>query len=239
MRIADMNWMQVRDHASRDDRAVLPIGSTEQHAYLSLCVDSILAEKVALEAAEPLAVPVFPVINYGLTPNFIEYPGTVTLKMSTLCAVVTDVLDGIVRSGFRRIVIVNGHGGNSPAHGAVLEWLGAQRGVQVKWHNWWNAPDTFAAVQKIDKVASHASWMENFPWTRLGNVASPTTQKPMMRIDRFQQLDPVAKKEFLGDGNFGGLYQRSDEDMDAIWQVAIAESRALIDGDWARDGRFD
>ena len=127
-----MNWMQVRDHASRDDRAILPIGSTEQHAYLSLCVDSILSEKVALEAAEPLAVPVFPVINYGLTPSFIEYPGTVTLKMSTLCAIVTDVLDGIVRSGFRRIVIVNGHGGNSPAHGAVLEWLGQHRGVQVK-----------------------------------------------------------------------------------------------------------
>ena len=239
MRIADMNWMQVRDHASRDDRAVLPIGSTEQHAYLSLCVDSILAEKVALEAAEPLAVPVFPVINYGLTPSFIEYPGTVTLKMSTLCAVVTDVLDGIVRSGFRRIVIVNGHGGNSPAHGAVLEWLVQHHGVQVKWHNWWSAPKTMGVVQKIDSVASHASWMENFPWTRLGNVASPATQKPMMRIDRFQQLDPVAKKDFLGDGNFGGLYQRSDEDMAAIWQVAIAETRALIEGDWARDGRFD
>ena len=61
MRIADMNWMQVRDHAAQDDRAVLPIGSTEQHAYLSLAVDSILAERVALEAAEPLGIPVFPV----------------------------------------------------------------------------------------------------------------------------------------------------------------------------------
>ena len=47
MRIADMNWMQVRDHAAKDDRAVLPIGSTEQHAYLSLSVDSILSERVA------------------------------------------------------------------------------------------------------------------------------------------------------------------------------------------------
>src|SRR5687768_15596080 len=109
MRIADMNWMQVRDHAALDDRAVLPVGSTEQHAYLSLAVDSILADRVAEEAAEPLAIPVFPVINYGLTPSFIEYPGTVTLRMATLCAVVTDILDGIVRSGFKRIVIVNGH----------------------------------------------------------------------------------------------------------------------------------
>ena len=233
MRIADMNWMQVRDHAAQDDRAVLPIGSTEQHAHLSLAVDSILAERVALEAAEPLAVSVFPVINYGLTPSFIEYPGTVTLRMATLCAVVTDILDGIVRSGFKRIVIVNGHGGNSPAHGAVLEWLDRHHGVQVKWHNWWNAPKTFAKVQQIDKVASHASWMENFPWTRLGNVAMPSTQKPMMQIDRFQQLDPARKKELLGDGNFGGLYQRPDEDMLAVWKVAVEETRGIMAESWA------
>ena len=233
MRIADMNWMQVRDHAAGDDRAILPVGSTEQHAYLSLAVDAILSERVAIEAAEPLAVPVFPVLSYGLTPNFVEFPGTVTLRMATYCAVITDVLDGIARSGFRRIVIVNGHGGNSPAHGAVLEWLDRHHGTQVKWHNWWNAPQTFAKVQATDKVASHASWMENFPWTRLGNVAMPATQKPMMPIDRFQQLDPVAKKELLGDGNYGGLYQRSDEDMLAIWRVAVDETRAVVSDGWA------
>jgi creatinine amidohydrolase len=232
MRIAEMNWMQVRDHVAKDDRAVLPIGSTEQHAYLSLAVDSILSELVSVEAAAPIAVPVFPVINYGLTPSFVEYPGTVTLKLSTLCAVVTDVLDGIVRSGFKRITIVNGHGGNSPAHGAVLEWLDRHHGVQVKWHNWWNAPQTFAKVQAIDPVASHASWMENFPWTRLGNIAMPAAQKPMMRIDRFQQVDPLRKKDILGDGNYGGLYQRSDDDMLALWQVAVEETRAVIADGW-------
>jgi creatinine amidohydrolase len=233
MRIADMNWMQVRDHVARDDRAVLPIGSTEQHAYLSLATDAILSERVSVEAAEPLAVPVFPVINYGLTPNFVEYPGTVTLRLSTLCAVVVDVLGSIARSGFKRIVIVNGHGGNTPAHGAVLEWLDSHRGCQVKWHNWWNAPKMFAKVQAIDPKASHASWMENFPWTRLGNIAMPAEAKPMMDHARFIQLDPAAKKAFLGDGNYGGLYQRSEQDTAALWEAAVAETRSLIADDWA------
>jgi creatinine amidohydrolase len=233
MRIADMNWMQVQAHAAKDDRAVLPVGSTEQHAYLSLCVDAILAERVAVEAAEPLKVPVFPVINYGLTPSFVDYPGTVTLKLSTLCAVITDVLDGMVRSGFKRIVIVNGHGGNSPAHGAVLEWLDRNRGCQVKWHNWWAAPETMAKVVETDPVASHASWMENFPWTRLPGIKQPKGQKPMLEISRFQQLDPGAKKALLGDGNYGGVYQRPDAEMQAVWDIAIAETRALIKGGWA------
>ena len=59
MRIADMNWMQVEAALKRDPRVVVPVGSTEQHGYLSLSVDAILAERVACEAAAPLAVPVF------------------------------------------------------------------------------------------------------------------------------------------------------------------------------------
>lgn len=232
MRIADMNWMQVEAHAKHDNRAVLPIGSTEQHAYLSLLVDAILAERVAIEACEPIAVPVFPVLNYGLTPSFVEFPGTVSLRMSTYCAVVTDVLEGMVRSGFRRIVIVNGHGGNSPAHGAVLEWLDRHAGVQVKWHNWWNAPQTIARVKATDPVATHASWMENFASTRLGNVAMPATKKPMVDLALFQQVDSKRKRTLLGDGNYGGLYQRPDEEMQAIWDIAVAETRALVDSGW-------
>jgi creatinine amidohydrolase len=232
MRIAEMNWMQVEAHTKRDRRAVLPVGSTEQHAGLSLCVDAILAERVAVEACAPIDIPVFPTLNYGLTPNFVDYPGTVTLKLSTLSALLCDVLDGMVRAGFRRITIVNGHGGNSPAHGAILEWLDHNRGVQVKWHNWWSAPATMAKVQAADPIASHASWMENFPWTRLDGVTQPSTQKPMLDIARFQRLDPGAKKALLGDGNYGGLYQRPDAEMLAIWNVAVAETRAIIADDW-------
>ena len=56
MRVAAMNWMQVEAYLQRDDRAVLPLGSTEQHSYLRLTVDCILPEQVAAEAAEPLGI---------------------------------------------------------------------------------------------------------------------------------------------------------------------------------------
>ena len=55
MLVAEMNWMQIEEQAQRDDRCVLPLGSVEQHAYLSLATDVILSERVAREAAEVLA----------------------------------------------------------------------------------------------------------------------------------------------------------------------------------------
>jgi creatinine amidohydrolase len=87
-------------------------------------------------------------------------------------------------------------------------------------------------VQAIDPVASHGSWMENFPWTRLPGIDMPTAQRPMVDLARVRALDPVSLKHYLGDGNYGGLYQRSDNEMLALWQVAVDETRALLDGDW-------
>jgi len=229
VRIADMNWMQVEEYLKRDDRAVLPLGSTEQHSYLRLTVDCILPERVAAEAAEPLGVPVFPVVPYGVTPYFRAFPGSISLRVETHLNVVRDILDNMSHSGFRRILIVNGHGGNAAVQQLAQEWTADHPACRVIFHNWWNAPRTWAKVQEIDPVASHGSWMENFPWTRLPDVAPPSTQRQMIDLARVRMLDPVALREYLGDGNYGGLYQRPDEDMQAIWNVAVEETRALLE----------
>lgn len=233
MRIADMSWMQVEKYLEHDDRCVLPLGSTEQHSYLRLTVDCILPERVAAEAAEPLGVPVFPVVAYGVTPYFREFPGSISLRVETHLNVVRDILDSMAHSGFRRILIVNGHGGNGAVQQFAQEWAADHAACRVVFHNWWNAPRTWAKVQAIDPVASHGSWMENFPWTRLPNPGDvPTTQRAMVDLAKVRVLDPVSLRAYLGDGNYGGLYQRSDEDMLALWQVAVDETRALLTGSW-------
>jgi creatinine amidohydrolase len=68
VRLWDNNWMQIEEYLRHDDRVVVPIGSTEQHGFLSLGTDAILAERVSVEAAEPLGVPVLPVIPFGMAP---------------------------------------------------------------------------------------------------------------------------------------------------------------------------
>ena len=176
MRVQDCNWMQLEEYLRGDDRIVLPFGSIEQHAYLSLGVDMILSERVAVEAAEPLGVPVMPSLPYGITPYFAAYPGSPTLSVETYQAVVRELLDSLHGQGFRRFVLVNGHGGNDPGGAAAEPWQRDRPDAQAVWHNWWNGPRTWEVVQSIDSDASHASWLENFPWTRLAGVTAARSE---------------------------------------------------------------
>ncbi len=227
-----MTWMQVERYLEKDDRCVLPLGSTEQHAYLSLAVDAILSEKVAVDGAQPLGVPVFPVVAYGLTPYFMAYPGTVTLTPETYGRVLTEVLGSLVQHGFRRILIVNGHGGNREALPIVDAWAAQQPNLAVRWHDWWAAPRTMSAVREIDSEASHASWMEGFAWTRVEGVELPTGHKTTVDLTDRAELSPDGLRARLGDGCFGGYYARPEADLDKVWGVAVEETRLLIEEGW-------
>ena len=232
MRIDRMNWTQVEALLQHEDRCVLPIASIEQHAHLSLATDALLAERVSVEAAQALGVPVFPVLNYGFTPSFTAYPGTVSLQLSTLLAVVRDLLCGLHAQGFKRIVVVNGHGGNSAVASLIGELQAEHPQLQVKFHNWWNAPRTWAFVSGLEPDSSHASWMENLPFTRVPGVVQPTVPKPVVDYALYRLLNPQQARAFAGDGNFGGSYERPDADVLKMWNIAVEETRALIEGPW-------
>ena len=81
---------------------------------------------------------------------------------------------------------------------------------------WWTADDKFF----------------NYSVARKLGVAVPKTQKPMVDMEKVRMLDPVAMRGYIPDGNYGGLYERSDADTLALWQVAVEETRAMLDGAW-------
>ncbi len=232
MIVAQSNWQDVAAYLQGDDRGILPIGSTEQHAQLSLCVDAILAERVAQEAAAPLGIPVFPVMPYGLAPYFADFPGSISLRVETLLAVARDVLGSMIRSGFRRIVVVNGHGGNAPV-AALLQEMMAERGdISLKFHNWYNAPRSWAAALAADPSASHGNWFENFPWTRLDHAPAPIGRKPMVDMALMKASPPAILRQMLDDGSFGGPWQLPDAVSHAIWREGVAETREALEGPW-------
>ena len=222
MRIADCNWMQLERYLERDDRIVLPLGSTEQHAYLSLSTDTILAERVAVEAAEPLGVPVLPAVAYGVTPWFATYPGTVSLAEATYANVLLEATNTLRAQGFRRILLVNGHGGNAAVRGRVER-------DGVRWHDWFDSGVVYELVE-AGGAGGHAAWTENFPWTRLRGVEVPAGEKPPLSVSRDLDADQV--RALVGDGSFGGAYARPDEEMLRIWSAAVAETRRLLESGW-------
>ena len=115
MRIEDLNWMDVEEYLKHDDRLILVIGATEQHGYLSLLTDIKIPLALADAASQQTGVLVAPPLNFGCSPYFLAYPGTFSLRVSTLIDAVEDLVRSAYGAGFRSILVLNGHGGNSPA----------------------------------------------------------------------------------------------------------------------------
>jgi creatinine amidohydrolase len=94
---------------------LLPLGSVEQHGrHLPVGTDTMLASEVSIAAAKRLSgrAAVLPSPWYGLSPHHMRFPGTITLTAQTMIALVEDIAASVVAHGFRRLVMVNGHGGN-------------------------------------------------------------------------------------------------------------------------------
>jgi creatinine amidohydrolase len=116
---SDLGWMDIRKAIEEDYTVVLPIGSTEQHGpQLPICTDDYMAVKWAEESATMAKaqgnarVLVMPTIHYGYARHHMAFPGTVTLSFETLKNITFEVSDSVLSHGFRKMVILNVHGGN-------------------------------------------------------------------------------------------------------------------------------
>ncbi len=116
----DLTWPEVNEAVKQKKVILIPIGSTEQHGpHLPLDVDNLIATSVCLEAGRraPDKILVAPTISYGYNIHALDYPGTLHVGQDYLLGFCLSVCQSFAYHGFKRIIIVNGHGGNS----AVLE----------------------------------------------------------------------------------------------------------------------
>lgn len=112
-----LTWPEMNESIAMQKVVLLPVGSTEQHGpHLPLDVDAFLVESVCLEVGRRAAdrVLVLPTVSYGLNLHHIDFPGTVHIEPEAFIAFCLSITKSVAYHGFRKILVVNGHGSNSP-----------------------------------------------------------------------------------------------------------------------------
>lgn len=189
-----LTWPDVRDVVARQPVVILPTGSTEQHGpHLPLDTDAFLAESVCLEVGRRLGgtALVLPPISYGLNLHHIDFPGTIHIEPETFIAFGTDITKSLAYHGFEKILLVNGHGSNSPLVDLIArKTVLATRSLCAAVNYFALSTEAFAKVQETAVIA-HADEMETSLYLYLAG-------------------DRVRMDQAVEDGDVTGTYMSSD-----------------------------
>jgi len=170
MLLHHLTWKEVEAHLIHSTGIVIPIGSTEQHGPNGLIgTDAICPEVIAGGVGNSVGALVAPTINLGVAQHHLGFPGTISLRPSTLIALVNDIIESLMRHGLNRFYFLNGHGGNiatiSSAFAEVYSSVSLDPSatqlapVRLKLANWWQGKRVRELSTSLfgDAEGSHAT----------------------------------------------------------------------------------
>ncbi len=204
MLLENLSYKEVETYLDTQDIILIPVGSVEQHSpYGLIGTDFICAEEIARMTAEKMGILVAPTLSYGVSPHHMAFAGSVTLRPSTLILVIGDLVRSLVSHGFRRIVFVNGHGGNIDTINTALAEL-KMEGVPgiLKMLSWY-------ASDQLDEFSANTFHGEE------GSHATPS-EVSVTKFVRPDQFD--AKADMAG----------TVESPDFFWPLTAKEMRAFF-----------
>lgn len=224
MLLHQQTWNDVERYLQRSTGIIVPIGSTEQHGPNGLIgTDAICAEVLARGVGEAADVLVAPTVAVGMAQHHLAFPGSMTLRPTTLIAVVRDCVASLVRHGFTRVYFINGHGGNVATVTAAfseiyaeasLQPAGNRPAVKCKLRNWWESGAVKALSKELfgDAEGSHATPSEvSLTW-----YAYPEAERRMVMdpgvAPRGTFTDAIDYRRNFPDGRIGsnpGLANRN------------------------------
>ena len=162
VRMYKMTWPEIGEYLKTNDVVLFPTGSTEQHGkHMAEDNDAFTAYEIAKRVAEKTGVLVAPAMPFGNSIHHMKFPGTITLTFDTLVDVYKEVCESLIKHGFKKVVIMNGHGGNTNAIAQALREVRDETGVIV--YSLMVFPSTFGAdSMKIleQKDGGHACELE-------------------------------------------------------------------------------
>lgn len=217
--------MDVEEYLKHDDRLMLVIGACEQHGYLSLLTDVKIPLALADAASQQTGVLVAPPLNFGSSPYFLTYPGTLSLRLSTLSDAVEDILRSAYGQGFRRFLLLNGHGGNNGLRARLGELANELPALKMEWYSWWQSHSVEEVALRRELKPAHANWLEAFPFTMVGELPEEEKTPPLVPSS---VMDAATARRVYGDGSFGGPYRASDEVMHEVFAACLGDILRLL-----------
>jgi len=169
MRLHLLTWEETDAYLRQSSGIIIPIGSTEQHGPNGLIgTDAICAETIALRVGDETGALVGPTINVGMAQHHLGFAGSITLRPTTLIAVIRDYVGSLARHGFTRFYFLNGHGGNSAPLSAAFSEIHAEtsllpggNGTALRFtvKNWWQTQSVKALADELYGIheGSHAT----------------------------------------------------------------------------------
>lgn len=224
MRISELNWMDVEEYLKKEDRIIVVLGACEQHGYLSLQTDTKIPLALADAASLKTNVIIAPEITVGVSPYFLSYPGTISIRSETYIQLVSDILVSLYQAGFKRILVLNGHSGNNTVYAKLVELENSLSDLKLSWYSWWDSNGVNMLAQKYQLVPEHASWMEAFAFTKV----APLPDGEKQGVSYTGILNAAETRAIYGDGMFGGKYEVDDAIMQELFDICLLDVINLL-----------
>ncbi len=224
MRLEELNWMDVEKYLEQDDRLIFVLGACEQHGYLSLLTDAKIPLALADAASQQTNTLVAPPVNFGASPYFLAYPGTLSLRLNTFVDLVEDLVRSAYGQGFRRFLFLNGHGGNDTARVRLYELANQLPGMHLAWYAWWASHSVEIIAQKYGLKPSHGNWLEAFTFTQVAELPDEEKVPPAVR----GLLSAEEARHVYGDGSFGGPYKADKAILDEVFTACLSDILQLL-----------
>jgi creatinine amidohydrolase len=224
MRFEELNWFDIEKYLQNDDRLMLVLGACEQHGYLSIATDMLIPQALGDSASKQTGVLIAPPVNFGASPYFLDYPGTLSLRLSTLLDLVEDLVNSAYGYGFRRFLVLNGHSGNDGVRVRLYELANELSDSRFSWYAWWQAHSVTSLAEEFGIKPGHANWLEAFPFTKVGDL--PDGEKIPPKVQGL--LGAEQTRLTYGDGVSGGPYQVEPDLKDQIFNTALEDVLQLL-----------
>jgi creatinine amidohydrolase len=198
------------------------VGSCEQHGrHLSFATDYLIPVEIGRRVSERTGVPVTPPLCFGMSLHHMDFPGTISLSPDTFIAVIRDILRSLHRHGFRRVLVLNGHGGNvGPLAAAVIAVVDSARDLRVKIGNWWQEPPVSRIIEELWGEPEHHA-------TAAETSAIMAIRPETPRLQRSAYSPWVGGIEFKGPGDWKALFPHGATGVDPALASAQAGDRIL------------